>query len=160
MVADYVFTLTTNYKHTMTNESEKQEAVEVPALLTLLETVDGGAPLREAEEMLRDIVAESHERGGKGELTLKVKLATTIARGTPKVEVRLEVNGKAPKVPAGVSTFFATADGVLRRDDPAQLELQADMGKNIVRISGGRRGAKAAPQKPEANKPEPQTKKN
>jgi hypothetical protein len=119
-----------------------------PGLLTLLESVDNGEPLRTAEEMLREIVAESHIRGGKGELSLTFKLETSISRGTPKTEVRIEVKGKAPKVPAGASTFFATADGGLQRDDPAQLELQEGMGKNVVKLPHARRGAKAAAKAP------------
>jgi len=103
--------------------------------------------------ILREIVAESAQRGGKGELTLRLKLVTTIPRGSPKVEARLEVSGKAPKMTAGVCTFFATPDGMLRRDDPSQLPLPG-IGDNVVRITTARRSPKAAPKA----KPEPKTK--
>lgn len=64
--------------------------------------------------------------GGKGELTLKIKVKPAeFGEGGAVVQVQAshEIKSRVPELVTGPSTFFVSRDGTLSRSDPAQAEM-------------------------------------
>lgn len=92
---------------------------------TFLADVEDGHIHSELTDELRDLVATLHtvgmETGGKaaGEITVKLKLKLD-GRG---IDVVADLATRKPKMPRRRTTFFATEDNRLTRQDPRQQAL-------------------------------------
>ena len=82
--------------------------------------IEGGRVLREATELAREIVNAVLETRKKGSLTLKLSFTAT---GKGSIEVDCKLESKIPEHDRMTTTFFATHDGTLIRDDPDQPKL-------------------------------------
>jgi len=92
---------------------------------TFLADVEDGQIHTELTDELRELVATLHnvgmETGGKaaGEMSIKLKLKLD----GRSIDVVADIATKKPKMPRRRTTFFATEDNRLTRNDPRQQAL-------------------------------------
>lgn len=95
---------------------------------TLAEIRKGDA-LSELSEQLQQLVAKVRLTGLKGKLTLTI--TADLSRNGKTLDISDDIVLKLPKTPTPVTTFFATEENVLVRDNPDQREM------NFAVVSGG-----------------------
>lgn len=83
-----------------------------------------------ASEKLRLIIAALREYGGKGELTVKLKLSLT-PHGM--IEIEPTITAKAPEPDLKPSVFYLTENGELSRRDPGQMDIEDVLGVKRIR---------------------------
>lgn len=100
----------------------KEKELPAPPLADLMTRLGKGRLLADGGEALTEIVSAVKELGGKGELTIKIRV-----KRVPNTESVLvfeyEVNGKAPKSRPSSTCLYAGDDGSLTPNDPNQREL-------------------------------------
>lgn len=72
-------------------------------------------------EALSAVVTACGDRGGKGELTLKLSIKSGKAG---QMEIFDDIKMKLPAAERGSTLLFATPEGNLQRNDPRQRELE------------------------------------
>lgn len=90
-----------------------------------------GAALSECSEALQSIVKAVKETGLKGVLNIKINVEM-LKDEDDTVQLTPEITAKIPKKPIKPTTFFATEDFVLTREDPRQHEM------NFGVVDGGK----------------------
>lgn len=80
--------------------------------LMLLEQTGRGRALEEANEQMGVLIRALQQRGGKGSITVQIKLE---AQGPSLVASLGSVKIAAPRVEVGQSVFFTTPEGHLSR---------------------------------------------
>lgn len=92
--------------------------------LELLQGFRRGELLGECDRKLSELVGAIHETGGKGEITIKLKLDTNKAG---QIECNPAVQVKKPSRALGTGIYFATDEGRLSRRDPNQLDIEDEI---------------------------------
>lgn len=90
------------------------------SVVEVLQTVNDGGALEDLMIAIRRVSTSVEERGGAGEVTLKLKFAKL---GRHQLKIVDEVAFKEPKKVNDATVFFATTDGDLTRTNPDQFEL-------------------------------------
>lgn len=91
--------------------------------LGLLSAHRRGELVREADDLLSEMIQAIHEYGGSGELTLKLKIK---ANDAEQLEVQPSMNMKKPRRTMGMGIFY-TNEGKLSRRDPKQDDFLDDL---------------------------------
>lgn len=95
-------------------------------LLNVILEMRGGQVASDISSKFDEVLKAVIETGGKGELTIKLKIQPSkMAMGGAVVEVETEheTKMKKPELAIGRSVFFVTKEGRLTRDDPAQTAM-------------------------------------
>lgn len=95
-------------------------------VLAVVMDMRNGAVAADCNNKFNDVLKAVIETGGKGELTIKLKLEPAkMGMGGVVVEVEAshECKVKKPELAVGRSVFFVTGEGDLTRDDPAQVAM-------------------------------------
>lgn len=101
---------------------ETQEKKFVPASKQI-PTVNGGWLDRELGEAMSEAVRACLAHGKQAEVTVKLKISPqNISHGT--VKISHDVTTKLPKEKREGGIVFATPDGNIQADDPAQRQLE------------------------------------
>lgn len=90
--------------------------------IRLLQDHRGGATHEEISDAIREVVAAvtDEQKGGRVAINITIK-----PRGKGDgLDVAIETKAFPPKATAGVSTFFATKDNDLSRQDPRQTSME------------------------------------
>ncbi|HBV7855058.1 MULTISPECIES: hypothetical protein [Citrobacter freundii complex] len=77
----------------------------------------------ELTETLAEVIKAVRETGKKGDVTLKLNCAMLNTRDENTMKVTPKVTRTIPELDRADTIMFATADGDLLRDDPAQTQL-------------------------------------
>ncbi|EJB8473967.1 hypothetical protein HV077_21155 [Citrobacter freundii] len=77
----------------------------------------------ELTEALAEVIKAVRETGKKGDVTLKLNCAMLNTRDENTMKVTPKVSRTIPELDRADTIMFATADGDLLRDDPAQTQL-------------------------------------
>lgn len=88
--------------------------------VALLQASRRGEIVREADELLAEMVRAIHEHGGRGDLTLKISVKKNEAE---QLEVSPTLKMNKPRRALGDGIFYATDDGKLSGADPDQEDL-------------------------------------
>ncbi|HMT45485.1 MAG TPA: hypothetical protein PKE59_00055 [Novosphingobium sp.] len=88
--------------------------------IQLLQATRRGEIVREADDLLAEMVRAIHEHGGKGDLTLKLSVKKNDAE---QLEITPTLNMKKPRRALGIGIAYATGEGELSRTDPQQDDL-------------------------------------
>ena len=94
--------------------------------VSTLMAMRGGEVALDCDRKFKDVLAAVLETGQAGEIVLKVKVKPSkFAMGGAVLEVETshECKLKKPELSIGKSLFFVGQDGLLTRDDPAQLAM-------------------------------------
>lgn len=92
--------------------------------LGLLSAHRRGELVREADDLLSEMVQAIKDFGGSGELTLKLKIKQNEAE---QLEMQPSMNMKKPRRTMGVGIFYTTDEGKLSRRDPRQDDFLDDL---------------------------------
>jgi hypothetical protein len=95
-------------------------------LLQFILEMRSGRVAMDCNAKFNEMIQAVLETGGKGELTIKIKaVPATKGRGGCVLSVLAEheCKIKKPELEIGSSTFFATPEGLLTREDPAQAQM-------------------------------------
>lgn len=95
-------------------------AVDKMNFIKLLQAVRRGEIVREADDLLAEMIRAIHEHGGKGDLTLKLSVKKNEAE---QLEFTPSLKMNKPRRALGLGIFFATGEGELSRTDPLQDDL-------------------------------------
>lgn len=95
-------------------------AVDKMNFVQLLQATRRGEIVREADDLLAEMVRAIHEHGGKGELTLKLSIKKNEAE---QLEITPALNMKKPRRALGIGIAYSTDEGELSRTDPLQDDL-------------------------------------
>lgn len=90
----------------------------------LLSSHRRGELVREADDLLAEMIAAINEYGGSGELTLKLKVKRNDAE---QLEVQPALNMKKPRRTLGMGIFYTSEEGKLSRRDPRQDDFLDDL---------------------------------
>lgn len=90
----------------------------------LLQAQRRGEIVREADDLLSEMVLAIHEHGGKGDITLKISVKKNEAE---QLEFTPTLKMNKPRRALGVGIFYATDEGELSRTDPHQDDLFDDL---------------------------------
>lgn len=90
----------------------------------LLSSHRRGELVREADDLLSEMVAALTEYGGTGELTLKLNVKRNEAE---QLEIQPALNMKKPRRTLGMGIFYTSDDGKLSRRDPRQDDFLDDL---------------------------------
>lgn len=82
--------------------------------------IEGGRFLRKLTEMVNEIVLAAMETRKAGTLALTLKFTPT---GRGSIEIDAKHKATVPEHDRSSTTFFATPEGTLLRDDPTQPRL-------------------------------------
>ena len=103
--------------------------LKILSVVEVLEKIDDGGTLEELKTTLHDVVKQVRERGGKGSVTLKLIVEK---KGRNRLDITDTIACSIPRRPSEPSTFFATDDGRLTRDNPEQYRLIEDPDANLA----------------------------
>ena len=93
-----------------------------------------GAAMFDLDRAIEECVRAIRDTGKGGSVTLK--LGFSCVNGDPsKVIVTDTITSKKPEPPAEGSLFFTTDDGGLQRDDPAQMDMFKEPGKDESEVA-------------------------
>ena len=101
-----------------------KEAVSEPPSNSFLRTLGElrkGVAMTEASKDLANVVKEVQRTGRPGEMNLKLKVRPS-ADGE-SVSIEDDINAKVPRMAKKATTFFATEEGGLSRENPMQPEM-------------------------------------
>jgi hypothetical protein len=96
--------------------------------VNLLVEMRNGQVATDINGKFNEILAAVLDTGGKGELTIKIKMAPAklgMGGAVLEVETEHECKLKKPELAVGKAVFFVTKEGTLTRDDPAQTAMFA-----------------------------------
>lgn len=88
-----------------------------------LNDIGDGAFLVESSSKLMEVVAAVHENGGKGEITIKLKISKS---GNSMVKIDSDVSSKKPKPAKLPTVLYSSEDGQLLQYDPRQGQLDLE----------------------------------
>lgn len=94
------------------------DALSFPQLIA---SFRGGVLAQNADEEMRKVMELIAERGGSGELTVKLTIKKNKAG---QMEITPKISSKTPDLPLGAGFYFADDDGGLFRNDPAQMDIE------------------------------------
>lgn len=89
--------------------------------------IDRGRKLTDLDRGIRDLVEAVKETGKKGKLTYTLEILPVPKTGGEQVVLVDDVVVKPPKPEPKVALFFTTDEGRLSRNDPRQMEFQAEV---------------------------------
>lgn len=95
-------------------------------VLQVLLDMRNGAVAADINGKFNEMAQAVLETGGKGELTIVLKLEPSkLGMGGAVLEVQAthDCKMKKPELKVGTAFFFVTKDGQLTRDDPAQVAM-------------------------------------
>jgi hypothetical protein len=95
-------------------------------VLQVLLDMRGGAVAADINGKFNEMAQAVLETGGKGELTIVLKLEPSkLGMGGAVMEVQAthDCKMKKPELKVGTAFFFVTREGQLTRDDPAQSAM-------------------------------------
>ncbi len=95
-------------------------------VLSVLMDMRNGAVAADINGKFNEMTQAVLETGGKGELTIVLKLEPSkLGMGGAVLEVQAthDCKMKKPELKVGTAFFFVTRDGQLTRDDPAQSAM-------------------------------------
>lgn len=90
----------------------------------LLSSHRRGELVREADELLSEMIQALNDYGGSGELTMKLKVKRNEA---DQLEVNPSLTMKKPRRTLGMGIFYTTDEGKLSRRDPNQHDFIDDL---------------------------------
>lgn len=96
----------------------------------LLQAQRRGEIVREADELLSEMVQAIHQHGGKGDITLKISVKKNEAE---QLEFTPTLKMNKPRRSLGVGIFYATDEGKLSRTDPNQDDLFDELEDRRIR---------------------------
>lgn len=88
-----------------------------------LQDIRGGDLVAELTEELRQIVTLVKANGGRGEITLKLRVKRALKGASNSLVIVDEVRAKPPKFQENETILFANEEGDLQRSDPRQPKL-------------------------------------
>lgn len=103
-----------------------QQQKPMTDFIGLLSDMRSGAVITNLNQKFNQLVSGVLETGKGGEMVITLKIAPQkFGMGGVVLEVAAEhkVKTKVPELAIGSAVFFATDDGVLTRDDPAQEKM-------------------------------------
>lgn len=108
----------------MAEDTEKTQA----SLVYMLSEMNRGEDLRSADQAFQELLEGLKQYGGKGSLTLTVKLEflKPLDNGVDQIQAATDVKITKPKGKRAASVFFADDRCTMSRDDPNQLRLFAE----------------------------------
>lgn len=95
-------------------------------LLQVLLDMRSGQVAADCNTKFNDVLAAVLDTGGKGELTIKLKIEPSkmgMGGAVIEVETSHECKVKKPEFQIGRSFFFVSAEGKLTREDPQQTQM-------------------------------------
>lgn len=95
-------------------------AINEMNFVQLLQAQRRGEIVREADELLAEMVQAIHEHGGKGDITLKLSVKKNDAE---QLEFTPTLKMNKPRRSLGIGIFYATESGRLSRTDPNQDDI-------------------------------------
>jgi len=112
---------------------------EFRSFIEVVGDLDDGRVVEEMTHQLREVVRAARSAKKKASVTLKIDVTPD---GDRQFIVNATVKPTIPTPTPGMTMFFATESGELRKDDPKQLPLK-DVGKPAapLRSIGGDAGA-------------------
>ena len=105
-----------------TNQTTEATEAQPPsnAFLMTLAEAGNGLLAAEAAEGLQAVIKALNENPGKGKLSVTLNFAST---GSGQVAFDYDVSHKVPKRKSALTIRYATEEGALVKQDPAQREL-------------------------------------
>lgn len=100
----------------MARPQKNEESVQ-----SLLETADQGSLLEDADKHLRELIEAVTRNGGKGEITIKIKVAEI--KGKDAVAVTPELSLKKPAPARLPKPYYVTAEHGLSRKHGSQPSM-------------------------------------
>ena len=94
---------------------------EMSKTAALLESLNGGETMRDAAADLAELIAAVEETGGKGSLTITLKLERKQNR---RVIIRAAVKPSIPREEPNPELRYVTREGELSANDPDQSEFE------------------------------------
>lgn len=94
---------------------------EPRSFLDIISDLDDGRVVEEMTHQLREVVRAARSAKKKAAVTLKI---TVTPEGERQYLVHAEVKPTIPTPTPGLTMFFATDGGELRKDDTKQLQLR------------------------------------
>lgn len=99
-------------------------AIDKMNFVQLLQAQRRGEIVREADDLLVEMIRAIHEHGGKGDITLKISVKKNEAE---QLEFTPTLKMNKPRRALGVGIFYTTTEGELSRTDPDQDDLFDDL---------------------------------
>ena len=112
-----------------------ENQTELPDLFTrTLRNLRSGQVIFELSQQLQECVQESQETNKMSEITLKLKIKP--GKGASgQFFIEDTITQKLPKHDKSDSIFFGTPEGNLVRDDPRQMSIFEQNGRDITRVN-------------------------
>ena len=104
---------------------DKSEAPKNDVLQVLMD-MRSGAVAMDINQKFNEMIGAVLDTAGKGELIITLKAEPSkLGMGGCVLEIQTEhvCKMKKPELPVGKAFFFVTKDGMLTRDDPAQVAM-------------------------------------